>query len=149
MVDAKDVGGDAMFNQAAFQQARLHELFSSLDGLSIDIFLIDMNTGKWRFESVFNYLNSIVTTISPKLTSKELKMLISFRKLIRDYIELKPIFTDIKNASFNGSSGDRKPNLENRNKLSDLLFEYRIEIEKLMDIHGLSNPNKESEAGWD
>ena len=148
MVDT-DVGGDAMFNQAAFQQARLHELFSKLDNLSIDIFLIDMETGKYRFESVFNYLNSIVSTVSPKLTETELKLLKQYRKLIRDIIEVKSIFKDSKQISFNGTGGGKVPDSDYRNKLSDLLFDYRIQIEIYMDAHGLSNPNKEAEAGWD
>jgi len=149
MVDVKDLGGDAMFNQAAFQQSRLHDLFSRIDQLDGNIFLVDIDTGNWRFESIFNHLNSVVTTISPKLKATELKFLGSYRRYIRDYMELKPIFIDSKHISFNGKGGGKSPHNENRNKISDLLFDYRIQVEKLMDLHGLSNPNKESEAGWD
>jgi len=144
-----DVGGDGQFNQAAFQQARLNELFSQIDKMSIDLFAKDLITEKWCYELVFNNLNSVLSTISPKLTSDELKLLNKFRGIIRGYIEIKKIFTRDSTMLFSGEENKTIPNLENRNLISDLLFEYRLTIEKYMDAHGLSNPEKEKEGGWD
>ena len=144
-----EVGGDAKFNQAAFQQARLHELFREVDKLSVDLFSIDMNTGNYGYESVYNYLNSILATVSPKLAKKELEFLFKFKIFIRDFIELNPIWRLGDDVSFDGSRPVRLPDTRNRNKIDDHLFEYRVAIEYYMDLHGLSNPNKEAEAGWD
>ena len=64
-------------------------------------------------------------------------------------MEVKDMWNESDEVSFDGVSENKIPNMENRNKLSDFIFEYRVSIEHYMDIHGLSNPNKESEAGWD
>jgi len=149
MVEVKDIGGDASFNQAAFQQSRIHELFAKVDRLSGDLFSIDMETGKWAYEAAYNHLNSILATISPKLATKELIFLTKFKKFIRDFMELKPIWIESEDINFNGIQDARTPNTDNRNSLSDFIFDYRLEIEHYMDIHGLSNPDKEGEGGWD
>ena len=146
---SKDVGGDASFNQAAFQQARLHELFSRIDRLAGDLFAVDLETGKLGYEATYNHLNSVLATVSPKLATKELDYLLRFKKFIRDFIELNSIWIENNEVSFDGLPNNNKPSLENRNKLTDFIFEYRLEIEHYMDIHGLSNPNKDGEGGWD
>ena len=148
-------GGDAQFNQAAFQQARLDKLFSMIDVMSVDLFSKDIITGRLCYELVFNNLNSVLSTISPKLTKGtkekpgELDLLEKFRDIIRGNIEIRNIYKKLNKSSFASTMDVLSPDLDNRNIISDLLFKYRIEIERVMDIHGLANPNKEAEAGWD
>jgi len=142
-------GGDAQFNQAAFQQARMNELFGQIDLLSVDMFAKDFHTGKYCYEIIFNNLNSILITISPKLSSAELEELSKFRHIIRQMFELKPIYKKDDVLNFQGKPSKPKPIPENKNTIEDLLFNYRLYIEIAMDAHGLSNPNKETEGGWD
>jgi len=145
----KNAGGDAQFNQAAFQQARMNELFAQIDMLSVDMFAKDFNTGKYCYEIIFNNLNSVLITISPKLSTEELDELSKFRHIIRQMFELKPIFKKNDVLNFHGKKNAPRPIPENKNTIEDLLFNYRLYIEDAMDKHGLSNPNKEAEGGWD
>ena len=145
----EETGGEGQFNQAAFQQARLNDLFSQIDKMSIDLFSKDMITGRWCYELVFNNLNSVLSTVSPKLGEDELDLLNKFRSVIRGNLELREIFKNKSTMLFSGQDNQTIPNTINRNIIADLLFEYRLTIEKFMDAHGLSNPNKETEGGWD
>jgi len=151
----EEEGGDAQFNQAAFQQSRLNDLFSQIDRMSNDLFSKDIITGRWCYELVFNNLNSVLSTISPKLTTTkddklgELELLDKFRSIIRSNLALREIFKNTSTMLFSGQDNKTSPNMDNRNIIYDLLFQYRLAIEKVMDIHGLSNPDKESEGGWD
>jgi len=143
------IGGDAVYNQAALQQSRINKIFEHIDSMSVDMFTMDVITGNWYYKLIYNNLNSLLSTISPKLDSEELNVLQNLMRIIRGNIEVRPIFTIHGSIQFNGNGNKPTPNVKNRNALSDLLFEYRLEIERVMDKHGLSNPNKEGEGGWD
>ncbi len=142
-------GGDGVYNQAAFQQARINEIFKKIDDCSIDMFAMEPMSGNWLYELIFNNLNTVLSIVSPKLTDDELSTLIKFKDIVRSNIEIRKIYDFNSSINFSGSSGAPTPNLKNRNKITDILFEYRIQIEKVMDIHNLSNPSRESEGGWD
>lgn len=129
------------FNQAGYSQERLHELFQRIDLFSVNLF-VKNESGLWNYETVFNDLNTAASAISAKLTPDEEKELANTKYLVRYCFRTYPAFRKGNAMAFNPSSTRPLPIEENQDKITDILIEYRKQIERAMDAHGIGNPNK-------
>lgn len=133
---------EASFNQAVYQQQRLHELFLRIDRFSTNL-LAQSSLGLHNFEIVFNDLQSILLTISSKLKKEEIENLESMKDTIASLIQ-RGIYRPRITCSYWGTS-KRTLQLDytSWNKVKKCLFDFRKELERMIDVHGFGNPNKE------
>ena len=136
----------ASFNQAQFQQSRINECFIRVDTLSVNLFVFKEEVGSWNYEIAFNDLTTILISISPKLTEEEMKEPIQIKDLLKRAVDI-PIINTIWSQGYCGKAKPIKTvNPKHQTIIKDLLFKYRLCIEKLMDKKGLSNPNNNNPA---
>ena len=131
----------ASFNQAFYQQQRINELFLRIDRLSIDP--LEKTYGIPNYQSIFNDLCSVMLTISSKLTTPEKKNLVGMRNVIQTSLYKKPIYVKGSNSLIGKT---KFLMLGNWNALNESLFQFRMEIELKMDVHGFGNPSKDNPA---
>ena len=143
MEDKKDNIDLATYNQAGYGERRKDEGLTRVDRLSINPFLFNQDTNAWNYEIIFNDLKTILLTISPKLKPDELTTILKLKETIRGAIRYLPIFTTAINITMKGKEKSNRINYQNRDTITDLLFLFRLNIEKLMDKHGFGNPSKE------
>lgn len=141
-MDSISGGREGQFNQAFFQQERLHELFQRIDRLSLILFELSDRIRAWNYDLVFRDLNTVLLTIGSKLGDTEIKELGKKKEELRKLIRNNPAFNTGFNSSFSGVRRYSNPNYENQDKISDELFLFRLLIENAMDKHNLSNPSK-------
>ena len=140
-----------MYNQASFQQIRLHEIVTRIDRLSVNLFVWNEDFAAYNYQIVFNDLNSLYLSVSAKLTRDktvndvlvkgEVDKIERVRKLIRSIMRSNPI-SSVNNISSFNSYKINLPNYDNQDKINDLLIHYRFILEEFIDAHGLGNPNK-------
>ena len=135
-------GSEATFNQAGYAMRRIDEIFSRVDRLSVNLFIWNRELSCWNYDIVFRDLNSVYSTVYPKLTPDEEEDGERYRTLIRDTIRIQPPFQNVCESSFEGETSRSEPNHKNQDTITDLLFMYRNYIEVSMDKHGLANPSK-------
>jgi len=136
--------GDAKFNQAGYYQIRIHELFQRVDRLSINPLRYDPVFDAYGYDIIFRDLNSIFLTISSKLNTNEFQKVISIKNDINKFFKENKLYeTKLISDLYN----QKRVSVLNNSKweeLSQLLFDYRLIIEKMIDVHGLGNPSKSS-----
>jgi len=130
---------EAIFNQAVFQQRRLHDLFSDIDILSRSPLQIEPESGQYHYQIIIMDLFSVFCTIAGKLSPTELKETTELQNKLREFEDKHPIFTTIHDQT--GRKGIRK-DIKGWNELFKLIFEFRLELERLSEVHGLGNPSK-------
>lgn len=129
-------GNQAQFNQAFYQQTRIHDILRRVDILSTNPMQFNQSFGDYNYNVIQRDLINCFLTISAKCTTKEIEDMEKKRKLM-EYIQSKhPV-------RFRGNNNERLINKTSLSILNQLFIEYRIEVERLMDIHGLGNPNKD------
>lgn len=134
---------EAQFNQASFQQSRINELLLRIDRLSINLLEVnDEFSNSYNYEIVFNDLKSVYFTISAKLPSEEKTEVKDIIKFIHENIEARPVWTFRIQQGMEGSRTKQFFNKKNWNVLRDSIYDFRILLERLMDIHGYGNPTK-------
>lgn len=128
----------ASFNQAVFQQVRIDKIIKRLDDCDINPIYFNPFLKQYNYEIIFNDLNSLFKTISAKLKKEEGTKLLELRQQIKNLFVTSP--------PFEMNYENYKPlfNKENWELINDKLFLFRIELEKLMDIHGFGNPTKDN-----
>lgn len=130
---------EAIFNQAVFQQRRLHDLFSDIDILSRNPLGMDPESGQYHYQIIIMDLFSIFCTIAGKLSEKELEDTIKKQEELKNFEQKHQIFTIIYDGT--GKKGISK-NISAWNTLFSLIFQFRLELERLSEVHGLGNPSK-------
>lgn len=136
---------EGLFNQAGFQQIRLDSLLSLADRLAINPTSFNENFSNYNYEVIFRSLKQVFLNVFSKLTGDELKILNKLKKEIDALLEYKNPYDSIKRKE----GVNLTLNKINWKILDEKLFEFRGELEKAMDNHGLGNPNKEvDEEGW-
>ena len=135
-----DYNDTASFNQAQFQQQRIHEVLIRVDRLNTSPLSLNAQTNNYNYEVMFNDLCSILVTVSAKLKPKEKEDILKMREELQKLLITNPPITK-KNSPVNKRPTTRI-NPENWKKVNELLFKFRMELENLMDAHGLGNPSK-------
>lgn len=130
---------EASFNQAMYQQRRIDEILSRVDTVSSNPLIFYTNDGAYKI--LFNDLCSVFLTISAKLTEEELNEMMKLKSLIIKAMAIKPVFLKRQTKMYSGNQIclDR----DNWGVLEELLTIFRLNLERLMDHHGLGNPNKD------
>lgn len=70
-MERKTDGASGSYNQAGFQQERLHELFLRIDRLNPCLFDFNYDAGTFNYNLVFYDLSTIFSTINSKLNQDE------------------------------------------------------------------------------
>ena len=135
--------GEAVFNQAYYQQDRLNELFRNVDSMSMILFKMNNIMPAWNYELVYAELDSIASSIPGNISPEEIKMLEGISLTIRLVIRNHPPFVYRKFTGYGKPKVDRTPNYINQDKITDLLKLYRRQIAQVMAKHGMGNPTKQ------
>ena len=140
---------EASFNQAGYQQLRLHELFTKIDRMSEMPFtkiFISPKVYIHNFDLILRDLVSCFSTISAKVAPEEKKVMRQKREAIED-----SLINDPPARTRCDHLGKMRPavSISAWRKLNNLLLDYRDELERLMEKYGFGNPSKESEGGFD
>ena len=132
-------GMQGQYNQALFQQIRLHELWTRIERMNANLLLFSPVFNLYHYEVVFNDLSTIMKIVYPKLGDADKKVMDNQREMIRTMIIKNKIYEVVykhnkKWTRFNSSSWE---------KISKELFKFELDIEMISDKHGLGNPNKD------
>lgn len=130
------------YNQALFEQQRLHECLLRISRLSINPIAYNPEFQTHNYKIIFNDLCSVLSEISPKLKPDELKSTMNDKKVINDYINAFPIWNVKKHQTYGSKP---TPYVDNKrwDTLSTALFDFRLKIEQLMEKHGFGNPDRD------
>lgn len=132
----EDSGGEygrAIFNQAQFQQIRIHELFTRINRFSTAPLYFNPVYNDYNYNLIFNDLCSALWTLSGKLTDEE------NNPKVKEEIEQLLISQPPKQKSKEGTY----TNIAASSNLMKKFGEFRILIEKLMEKYGIGNPNQD------
>ena len=132
------------FNQSGFMMMRLHEIFQRIDILTPIMFEFDWARKEYHYNDILNDLCSASLYLSAKLKGEELEQLKDLRKKTRETIRNNYPIKIIKSNTLDGVKSDTRKDLEGRDNISDALFLFRMELERLMDEHNIGNPSKQS-----
>lgn len=132
-------GGQASFNQALPMMIRLNNIFARIDSLSTMPTLQNPATGVYNYEIIANDLSSAFQTISSKLKPEEKEMMQEKMEIIVNSI----MYDSPNKIQYDYCNKPKKafyPQLWfNLNKL---FMDFRLELERLQEAHGLGNPSK-------
>jgi len=129
---------ETVYDQKAFIQIRLHELFLRINKLNASPFSIEPETNLYNYQIIFNDLCSIYATIYSKLRPTERAAFEDKRKLILEYIGLN-VQSKVRQA---GGKNMISTDLTLKNNINNNLFELRCMLEDDMNLHGF-NPDKD------
>lgn len=132
-------GMQGQYNQALFQQIRLHELWTRIERMSINPLLYNPEFKLYHYEVMFNDLGNILKVVYPKLTSTDQEAMLKDRDELQELIKSKPIYQRIKKFNKIWTRFDK----EAWTDINDKLFNFMLKIEVTLDKHGLGNPNKD------
>lgn len=140
-----EINKEAQYNQASYQQLRINDLLQLIDRASINPLAQDQSIGVYNYQLIFNNLNSLFITTHAKYTEEELKEVQEMKKELQNFINTNPIFQQRLDPR---DSSRRTIVFQTAkwNTLWDMILNYRMKIEKLMDVHGFGNPTKEDPA---
>jgi len=127
-------GEKSQFNQAAYLMRRIDEIESRLDRMNTNPFGEEPEFGGLKnYQVMLSDLQSLLSAISPKLTSEEIK---EVRELIKKTAIISfsiPFMTFGKNS---------QPQFKNMYVLTEAILDCRLKIESFIDKKGIGNPNK-------
>jgi hypothetical protein len=131
----------AQFNQANYQQIRINELLLRVDRLNTNPTDFSDEVGLFNYEIIFNDLCSVLSTISAKLTKLEKAEMKMKKEFLTEKISKYPVY---KKKLIQGWRTETKTYFypEVWNALNKLIFDFRLRLEDLMNIHGFGNPTK-------
>ncbi len=138
----QNLPAEAQFNQAVFQQQRINELLLRVDRLSINPLEFNPVFNSYNYEIICNDLCSVLLTISAKLSPGEKKEMLEMKSYLKDKITTYPVFS----RKFDRGWTTREKNYFRPKvweAINTLLFDFRIRLEELMDVHGYGNPSKD------
>jgi hypothetical protein len=138
MADSFD-NSQASFNQAQFQQIRLHELFQRIDRFYTNPLAFNPNYQDYNYKIIFNDLVSIFLTISAKLTETEKGDMMTKKQEIDTLLSTNAPHKTMMDYRMKRRTFFSQPSFE---ELNNLLLEFKINLEHLADIHGFGNPTK-------
>lgn len=130
------------YNQAMFQQIRLHELWTRIERMSTNLLLYSLEFRLYHYEVVFNDLCSILRIVSPKMRDNVKDDIIKDREQIRVLLRDSKVYGEYKR----GTKIVKIFYKNNWDKISELLYQFQLKIEMLSDTHGYGNPNKKDPA---
>ena len=133
--DSGQEHGQAIFNQAQFQQIRIHELFTRIDRFSTAPLFFNPIYNDYNYNLIFNDLCEALLTISGKLTDSE-----QHPKIMEEIENLLIVYPP-KEKTKDGTYTNIAAWKDLRRKFG----EFRILIEKLMEKYGIGNPNRDEE----
>jgi hypothetical protein len=136
-----NIGSQAQYNQASFQQIRLHELTQLLDKWFLNLFYFDVEYNDWCYNLFFNALICVISPVCTKMTESEHQELEKMEEEIYNILK-KPIQTKESIISLGGKQGYISIDSELKDLIRIKLKSYRRKVEKLQDIHGYGNPTK-------
>ena len=126
------------YNEASFKMQRLHEWQRSIAHVNSDLGKFYPELGVYGFEYKITMLENLVSELWGKMDDDAKKKLNQYRDLIKDFQRLRPIYKEIKINSVGDEVKQRQLNRENLNILSDLLYEYNMYINELLEKAGYS-----------
>jgi hypothetical protein len=141
-MESNTTGAEAQYNQASFQQMRLHESFREINELRKNLFVYNLLYNEWNYIIVKNILDSNLLPMGSFLTKEEDEEIEKFRENIIENIEVLPIFIEEYSDGFFTTHHHKRPNYTNQNKIYKALYDYQKKIESLAKVHGWGNPTK-------
>jgi len=141
-----EAGGQAGFNQAYYQQIRLHEIFLRIDRCFVSPLEVNdwlkpggFGGGVYNYKIIAADLTSAYITISAKLSKEEKNIMKQKQDEIDEIIYTKKLYTsslDAQNRRY------KIFDFTTWKLLKGLLLEFRGNVESLMEKYGFGNPSK-------
>ena len=85
-------GMQGQYNQALFQQIRLHELWTRIERMNANLLLFSPVFNLYHYEVVFNDLSTIMKIVYPKLGDTDKKDMDNQREKLRQLIRENKIY---------------------------------------------------------
>ena len=129
-----------VYNQAMFQQQRIHESFRNINFASLNPLSINPYFGCHNYKVMFNELCNVLSEISPKLSDDELVRIVKVKSTLGEYIRTFSVIKTKKQKIY-PYRDEQSTNSEVWFKISDVLFQFQLDLVNLMNKHGFGNPD--------
>lgn len=138
--DEEDMKG-SKFNEGVLQTIRIHKLQDKINFASQHLNHFFDDEQLYGYEIKFECINQLLVEVSSKLSPEEDEEIDKIKNAIEMFIEKNPIHIKQRNSvSFMESVSCDKISL---NVLKKALFNYDKKVRKLLEQHGLGNPDVE------
>lgn len=128
----------SLFNEAQLKMYRLDRGQSRISDANLNPLSYNDTIGKYGYEIIITELNNLLSEVWGKLGEADKKKIKTIRNIVMDYLEFKPIFEIHNNNSISGFKSNKKINYKNWKELRELLFDYQMELNVLLEKAGYS-----------
>jgi hypothetical protein len=142
-------GSESTFNEAALKMKRIHDSQELINSLMINLLSYNNVAGKYNYEIVCSEYLNLLNEVFGKLSDKERKESLKWRTCLIEFLETKPVFTMVKEDTFDGPRRANKLDKNNWDFIRKFLFDFGDKVRVYLEEHGYSSPNKDEAAGWD
>lgn len=136
----------SQFNQAQFEQIRLHEVKRIVNEVSINLLAWNEIYQSYNYEVMFNTLNVYLGEVTSKFTPGENEALDKLRNELETVLFGYDIFVQPKQSPMMSKPSPVKINKRVWKIVKEGLFQYQKLILKTSHVHGLGNPTKSNPA---
>jgi len=149
MVDAYNK--ESSFNEAYLKMERIHKAQETINNLRTNQLAFNPLYNKYNYEIIISELISLCYEVAPLMKMEENKMFKSYRKLVNDLLDYKPIHEEHKESSFEETKIKKIVNVKNWDVLSNVMLMFEDFARGQVEAHGYSSPKKKnaSEAAID
>ncbi len=131
---------EAIYNQAGFQMLRIHEIESRINEHFVSPLKYDIESQCFNYQKMLADFDNLLNIVDSKLSEKERESIDKLRKGLKKFQEDNPIYEELNRDGRSFRVFKRK----NWDILSELIYDYRRNLSRLMDAHGLGNPDKKN-----
>jgi hypothetical protein len=149
MEPLSEEGAISKFNEASLKMIRIHEAQKTLNFLRLNLHYYDTLLGKYNYELMIGELLNLMAEVKSKMSDKEKEEANKWRDKILDMME----DLQIKKRSVRIIKGKVQQweifNKERWKILRTKIFELEDFIRQMIENHGLSTFNEETEGIWE
>ncbi len=134
-------GDVSTYNEASLKMMRLNNIQININKCNLNLFEIDLETERFKYEIKISLINSLFSEISSKCsdgeTDKNQVWNNAIQKILKNAPPFKTRFNEVRHKSeFLGW------NTYNCDLIKDTLFKYENFVRKLLEVHGYGSPKQ-------
>ena len=133
------------YNEATLKMQRIHDSQRIMNGLRSNMLDV-LGDNKHGYDVFINELLSLLMEVRGKMSTEEKIKMVKWRNLITNLLEVFPPFELHKSET---GIKYLKLNCDNWSVLRSAMFELEDFVRDMLESHGLSSPNQDTEELWE
>lgn len=137
----EEEGEKSIFNAGVAQAERIDSLQRAINASRFNVLAVNPETMTYNYQVIIDANNGLLDEAWAKLSDDEQKLGLKLKKLINDFIEIKPPMKKITN----GMSEEMKINKDNYKDMLKLIDIYSRTIKEFLNSHDMNSPSKDED----